>query len=582
MKRIQDIIITKDLPIPYRTRSRKTLKPFKEPSNLDWISVTELNNFCQNDLTPDWCNVIRQTYDVTPSRPDDDAMSFLFEKGKEYEDLIINRIRDKTGMALDRHSSHSTSRQYTEINSIIDSKRVRESMARGDSIIYSAYLADPARRLRGIPDLLVRNDHIHHLFDDDHIEVEYGTSIFGNYYYIPVEIKFSTIHLNTKGSHVMNEGRAPFYKTQLYAYCSLLQTIQGWQPSCAFLIGKRTVHKDDVYNSISKPGYVDYSGHDISYISKFHEGLEWLRKVKKYGATWSLSDIHNFPPNMKIVDTTFQQDKKDIASISGEITEIWQCGNEQRQRAYDVGIYSWHNPHLTSKIMNVPPVYQNEVDKILQINRGELGLYHPTRLTKNTHDMFTERNEMFVDFETVRDTFDIRQTLENPEFIFLIGVSYRNKYRSFQLSELTETAERDVIMNFYQFWVECGKPRCWFWYAETELWKRAIGRHNLVFSDQIEWSDLYEVVRAEPFVVKGCKNFKLKSYVAALSNLSLIPLIIPPETCENGLDAMMIAWKYYKEDKNVYKTKMQEVISYNKFDCIALQHLLTFLRKLLN
>ena len=133
-------------------------------------------------------------------------------------------------------------------------------MKRGDAIIYSAYLQDPTRRLRGIPDLLVRNDRFQTLFPDfENLgTIPTGSSRFGPYYYIPVEIKFSTIPLTTNGLSVANVDRVPFYKTQLYAYCSLLQTIQGWQPSCAFLIGKRTVHKESVYDSLSRPGMVDY------------------------------------------------------------------------------------------------------------------------------------------------------------------------------------------------------------------------------------------------------------------------------------------------------------------------------------
>jgi len=572
MKTIRELIDSHRQPISTRTRSKRSARKLaSEP--VEWVSVTELNHFCQNDLLADWCSVLRSENDEKIVC--DEALSFLFEKGKEYEAHVIQHIRQKTGLELLPHSSHATSRLYNDRDGLIDYNRVVQSMKRGDAIIYSAYLHDPVRRLRGIPDLLVRNDHIQTLFPDAELNIQHGISRFGLYYYIPVEIKFSSIPLSANGTSVANVDRIPFYKTQLYAYCSLLQTIQGWQPSCAFLIGKRTVHKESVYHSLSRPGVVDYTSRDLSFISTFHEGMNWLRRVKKFGPVWNLDDVRSFPLNMKCVDPLHQKDKKELAYISGEITEIWQCGIEQRKRAYEMGIYSWNDTRLTAEVMGIPMAYRQNVDSILKVNRGELGMYHPTQLV----DKIPDGPEMFVDFETLHDTFDIQQPLNNPECIFLIGAYYNNKYTQFRVNTLED--EREMIMSFYQFWVDCGKPRCWFWYAETELWKRALQRHSIVLPEAVSWVDLYDLIRRESFVVKGCKSFKLKHYISSLSSLALIPVSMPPETCGSGLEAMVIAWKYYKEPRTVKtEEQMNEVITYNQFDCKALYYLVNFLREL--
>lgn len=574
MKTISELINSHRQPISSRTRSRRSVRKIANEVQ-EWVSVTELNHFCQNDLLADWCSVLRSEND--DKIVCDDALSFLFEKGKEYETNVIQRIRQQTGLELLPHSSHATSRLYNDRDGIIDYNRVVQSMKRGDTIIYSAYLHDPARRLRGIPDLLVRNDRIQTLFPDfeNHGTIPNGSSRFGPYYYIPIEIKFSTIPLTTNGISVANLDRVPFYKTQLYAYCSLLQTIQGWQPSCAFLIGKRTVHKESVYDSLSWPGMVNYTSRDLSFISTFHNGMNWLRRVKKFGPVWELNDVKSFPLNMKCVDPVHQKDKKELASMSGEITEIWQCGVEQRKRAHEKGIYSWRDPRLTSEVMDIPLAYRQNVDSILKVNRGETGMYHPSKLVNKIQD----EPEMFVDFETLHDTFDIRQPLNNPECIFLIGVYYNNKYTQFRVNTLDD--ELGVIMSFYQFWIDCGKPRCWFWYAETELWKRALQRNAIVLPEPVKWIDLYDIMRRESFVVKGCKSFKLKHYISSLSSLSLIPVSMPPETCGSGLEAMVIAWKYYKESRTAkMEEQMNDVISYNQFDCKALFYIVNFLRKL--
>ena len=577
MKNIKELIDSHRQPVASRTRSRRTIRKLVSVSDTkEWISVTELNHFCQNDLLSDWCSVLRAENDEKDVC--DESLSFLFEKGKEYETHVIQRIRDQTGLDLLPHSSHATSRRYNDRDASIDYNRVVESMKRGDAIIYSAYLHDPVRRLRGIPDILVRNDRIQTLFPNLlNTEIQPGISRFGPYYYLPVEIKFSTIPLIANGIFVANVDRTPFYKTQLYAYCSLLQTVQGWQPSCAFLIGKRTVHKDAVYDTLTRPGFVDYTSRDLSFISTFHNGMDWLRRVKKFGPVWDLDDVRSFSLNMKCVDPVHQKDKKDLASMSGEITEIWQCGVEQRKRAHDMGIYSWRDPRLTAEVMDIPMAYRQNVNSILKVNRGETGVFHPQRLANRIPD----GPEMFVDFETLHDTFDIEQPLLNPECIFLIGVYYQKKYKQFRVNTLSPHDERDMILSFYQFWVECGKPQCWFWYAETELWKRALQRHSIVFPEPVKWVDLYDLIRRESFVVKGCKSFKLKHYISSLSSLSLIPVSAPPETCASGLEAMVIAWKYYKEPRtSKIDIQMNDVIYYNQFDCEALYHVLTFFRKL--
>lgn len=574
MKSISELIDSHRHPVSSRTRSRRVRKP-SSPEVQEWISATELNHYCQNDLLSDWCSVLRTENDDKPVCGD--ALSFLFEKGKEYETHIIQQIRQQTGLELIPHSSHVTSRRYNDRDGFIDCNRVVESMKRGDAIIYSAYLQDPTRRIRGIPDILVRNDRIRTLFPGLDVPIQEGSSRFGPYYYIPVEIKFSTIPLTANGLFVANSDRVPFYKTQLYTYCSLLQTIQGWQPSCAFLIGKRTTHKDAIYNSLSYPGVVDYTSYDMPVISTFHNGINWLRRVKKYGPVWDLNDVRPFSLNMKCIDPVHQKDKKELADMSGEITEIWQCGVEQRKRAHDIGIYSWRDTRLTAEVMGIPLAYRQNVDSILEINRGNSGMYHPLRLSNKIPD----GPDMFVDFETLHDTFDIQQTLDNPESIFLIGVYYQGKYTQFRVNTLSPGDERDIIFSFYQFWVDCGKPQCWFWYAETAMWKRALQRHSIVLPEPVKWVDLYDVVRRESFVVKGCKSFKLKHYISSLSELSLIPVSVPPETCGNGLEAMVIAWKYYKEQRtSTIEEQMNEVISYNQFDCMAVYHLLTFLRGL--
>jgi hypothetical protein len=78
-----------------------------------------------------------------------------------------------------------------------------------------------------------------------------------------------------------------------------------------------------------------------------------------------------------------------------------------------------------------------------------------------------------------------------------------------------------------------------------------------------------------------CMNFKLKSYIKSLKTLGKIDVDLQPEGCSNGLEAMMIAWNYYNdnEDHN-HDDKFEEMIEYNRLDCVYLETLLKFIRNL--
>ena len=600
MKRLLEM----SLPIAQRTRSQHRTIVKAQREEKDWISATEFDSFCQNDPIIDWFSTVeKNTESSSPCNENSGKthpLAFLFEKGRIHEDNVVDALRQKTGFSLDKQSSLSTSRLYTDSYDKKDIAHTRQCMARGDYLIYSPYLSDHFNKIRGIPDLLIRNDYVPVLWPM--LSAPKYKSRFGDYYYLPVEIKFSTIHLSADGIHMLNSGRSKFYKLQLYTYCTLLEHIQEVRPDTAFIIGKRTVSKNKMNfissSSIIQPGVIHYGNnedgdnksYDEAIPSLFEEGLEWLRRVKKYGTGWdqSIDNIlkYNLFPNMKADHPLFQSDKKNIANTYGEITEIWQCGVKNRNNALSHGIHSWKDPNLSSSIMNVPLAYSDAIDKILKVNRGELGDYYPAKFTKNTNSFRDTQSEMFVDFETLRDSFDTSSYGED-EWIFLIGVYYKGEYKSFRLGDVSLEKEREMIDSFLTFWHKNGSPKCWFWYAEREFWRRALLRHPTL-SNSVKWVDLYQVVREEPFVVKGCKNFKLKSYVSALSNLGKIKINPPPDTCGNGLEAMTIAYQYYYEsdennqnnEKNEKEERFKDIIQYNQFDCEALYQILTFLRTL--
>lgn len=561
-----------------------------------WISATEFDSYCKNDPILNWF----QSYETDEKKREkreqqEKELEFLFDKGREFENYIISLLRQKTGLPLEKHSSLPTSRDYTMEYDVIDTQRVIQAMRRGDPLIYSAYLSDSSEMIRGIPDLLIRNDYVNILFPLLDVSIESQQSMYGNYYYLPIEIKFSSVY-NTLQFDVRNINRIPFYKTQLYFYCQLLYATQGVLPSHSLIIGKRTIMNGESYHSLDYPGIVSYKTTDSDIVSLYRNGLQWLRAVKKNGAGWQpdfssydqLSQtpfFQNLLPNMKNKDSLYEKEKQEIASKYGEITELWQCSVKHRNNALRHSIISSRDPRLTAEIMEIKKGYQSTLNDILKVNRGELGDYFPQKLTKNTHSFMNieNDNEMFVDFEVLTNFSkdgEEEKDDEKNEYIFLIGVYYKDTYTSFTLSELTPDAEFRILNDFYHYWENNEKPVCWYWYAENNFWKRALKRHSIdIHNMNIDWRDMYDIVYKEPFVVKGCKNFKLKSYISQLQKMGYLSIDMPPETCTNGLDALFIAWKYYYCDKK-NESQFSDMITYNRFDCMALYHLISFLRKI--
>lgn len=579
------LIQSKDLPISKRTRSQnvslfKNINDINDINNINeipYVSATEFENYCNNDKIIDWFNVLTNNF-IIEENDIEHPLSFLFQKGKEYEDKVVNRIRQKTDLDLEKISSVQTSREYNNPKNKPfekrDSEKLYEKMFIGEPIIYSAYLKDESEKLRGIPDLLIRNDYICNLFPNNYDIPNYKSN-FGNYYYIPIEIKFSTVTLQSNDKiKDSDDTRFLFYKTQLFTYCKILYKLQGVFPECAFIIGKRTIKNDKIYDSLDYPGFVNYKSYEYDHriTDVFYKGLEWLRDVKKNGITWELNP--HLYPNMKKYNYLYDKDKREIAEFVGEITDLWYCSSKKRDNAYSYGVYSWKDQRLNSLMLDVPSETQEAVDNIIKINRGELGDFYPLKF-KNFKDGIENKNEMFVDFETIRDSLDI-DSYGLDEKIFLIGTWYNGNYKSFKIENTSENEEKRIILEFYKYLEDNNFPVCWYWYAEVSMLERALKRNSINFNNNIIWKDLFKVFKDENFVVKGCKNFKLKSFIKSLSNLGKINVEKQPDECCSGIDAMIMAWKYYNIEKN--EKEMESIIKYNKLDCEYLNVLINFIR----
>ena len=517
-----------------------------------YISATEFENFMCNDPLCDWLSI------VLPKTDEPHPFQSLFNKGIHHEADVIDKLRKKFNIELIKLSSLNTSREYNEYYQQIDFKTTIDAMKRGDSILYSAFIVSEKNELRGIPDLLVRSDYIKKYFD---IDVPQEESIFGSYYYIPIEIKYSTLHFDKSNQTLLNINRTKIYKTQLYTYSKILSDIQGTMTYCSFIIGKG--RHDNL-------GHV-YFDKDISQL--FYKGLEWLQDLRKNAYKWKDYElIPRLLPNMKNNNPLYTKEKKLVSEYFGEITEYWQCSVKHRYNLLDKtndSIYSWKEQNFDTSLLGVNKSYFEKIDLLFKINRGEIAPLYPKKIIYKLFDWRSPSDEMFVDFETVGNVDEGEEST-----IYLIGIWYHNEYTYFLADSISHDSEKKLVKSFYQYWTNMGKPKIWYWYAEDNFWNKASKRYNL--SLPILWVDLYKVFYEGNVFIKGCKNFKLKSYVYSLKNLNLIKIDLPPENCCNGIDALFLGNEYYEtRDHKI----LENILAYNKFDCQSLYVLLDFIRK---
>jgi hypothetical protein len=253
---------------------------------------------------------------------------------------------------------------------------------------------------------------------------------------------------------------------------------------------------------------------------------------------------------------------------------------KHRDNALKNNIKNWKDPECNSKILGFSEdskLYEI-VDNIIKVNRDNVSIL-PEKLNKWTKP--TE-NEMyfFMDYETinrnmVRKPKDVVNWDEKSEdqFIFMIGVGYYNngnfRFNNFTAKNISDESEKEILNGFWNWVNEELKTNNkkyatflhWSKY-ETTCYKAVKNKYSL---PEMRTIDLLEYMIENKVAIKGCMDYKLKSFVKALYALGKINSNYDSE-CKNGIDAMMSAIELYKTD-NVDNKIMKDIEKYNMIDC---------------
>ena len=502
--------------LTHRNDGSRVVTPVSHHDWRQWVSAGRTRNWMLNDPLIDWLRLYGRSRGYGPRQElagyakELDFVEFIFEKGREFEAGILRLLREK-------YEVTTIARGYEEIRELGKAEETFSAMVKGVPIIYQAVLWDAQNLNYGSPEFLVRSDILRQLFPDSISgqEVAVPAPDLGDnrWHYRVVDTKFTTIHLNSTGTELGNDGSGPAYKAQLYVYNRMLGRLQGFEPPESYLLGrgwqltsKSVTHRGT--SALEQLGPVPQNGtttNKVLIAEAVEEAFNWVRRVRIEGQNWQLLPEPSVPelyPNMGGADDDmmlassyaelepgdeedgsgdrWESVKRWLADELKELTQLWQVGVNKRKDAHSGGIYRWDDPGLTPSEVGITGPKQGAIlQQLLAVNRGDGPPVLPLHIGKTQGEWHAVPDvEFYVDFEYCSDLNDDFSKL--PEkggqpLIFMIGCGHVEngewQFNSLVANDLSETGEIRII----QEWVDHmsavrdrldptnGKPRIFHW-----------------------------------------------------------------------------------------------------------------------
>jgi hypothetical protein len=290
------------------------------------------------------------------------------------------------------------------------------------------------------------------------------------------------------------------------------------------------------------------------YISSIKSSIRNLRRILNFSTLYEKETMGPLLyPNMKLNSNHWNKFKSEFATEIGELTMIWQITNKHKQIAYSHNIYSWKDTRFNASLVGLQDKKKHIVDSILNINRQSSQFIHIDSPFPFRH-LFHNHSDLYVDFEYTN------------QYLYLIGIVYKEKYISLWASELSIDAEKQLLLEFQTFLISISNDsKIWYWFAEKNKYIQKCNQHNLSFSLS-NWYDLHYTILNGTIVFKNAFDFKLKSIVNALYISKQIDYNYSELDCSNGEESIQMAFDYYQSNNINIKQKIQ---IYNKMDCCA-------------
>lgn len=573
--------------------------------SVKYISPSNLYNYINNDHLVDYLKL--------QSRIDNPSSVFM-EKGIDFEIKVVNYLKNLY--------------ELKTVSNVINNETVeltKTYMKQQIPIIHSAPIQNDQTQTRGIIDFLVRVDILKHIIKDyPNIEYVASTSYIP---YVVIDVKFSTLELDTTGVYLNSSAKQLYYKAQCFIYNEWLGTVQSYKPKHAYILGRSLKYSNlklrsnsiqtngsvqtnlpnsvlfekdvRITNCFHKLGTIDFDGIQ----SLVDKAIEWYKLVLSNHHSWNIETkipMLELYPNMKSDNDMWYDKKYEIANRIGELTLLPYCSVKNRNDCISKhGVTSWRDLRCNSELLGIKGKRGEYIDRVLTVNRSDV-VCIPNKIQSNMFDWKdVNSNEVFIDFEMFLDIFSPTfPEKTNTRQIFMIGVYYRTNavsssanavsssandysYRSFKMENLSNDAQYKVLVDFVDFMKQLNYPKMWFWYAEKTFLSSCVEQFPTldisVFDDK--YANMHTLFSDEQIAIKGAFSLSLKSIVKAMYEQKMIDINFDGEY-QSGLNAGVDAWnEYNSNDFNVSTNRIiNEIELYNITDVKSLHLILNYLR----
>lgn len=565
----------------YLTRSTVVLK--NEEPQTDFLSISEVRNFCFKEPFLDWLKLYGKKYGYEKSQLSQ-GETFLLRQSSLFKDLIVENLSmsypdDVVCLPLSVNYDKSLI-QLT-----------KKFILNFEPFIINAFMEDEENNTFVNNCILIRNDFIKDIFPENCIDDDIGKpSQLGKYHYRIFYPQFTSLKYNKK-NNILNTDLINYTKTRLFLANKMLSKIQGNITNTSYIVGRNVIKTDEVINNcFDSVAIVNFNDIDAKYEEVANDALNWIKNVRQKGKHWKIGKHKHMLPNLSNQkDFGWRKVKKQIAHKHKDVTLLWNIGAKDRTNALEQGYSTWDQLPKSLSCFNLKDKTKDLVQNILKVNQSNDVKIIP-KLVKNIKNWKQNDDvEFFVDFETtnnINDSFNKFPYIGGKTIIFNIGLGIKQnnkwKFKKFTVDRITLKEEKKIIDEWLSAMYKISSSAKVFHWGSAEkiFFKNAIKRHNAKWKEP-NWFDLLEIFKKENIAIKHCFNFKLKDVANALYKHKFISS--KWDDIFNGLDISAISWNAHlnainknismKDDENVKKIE-----KYNEFDCKILYEILLFLR----
>lgn len=528
-----------------------------------------LKNHFKNDHLCDWLELHQNRYQK--DKPSQFHINLMKEK-KEYLKSITDIfcfkysnyvLRNQDQNKIQYHIENNN--KYIFLNSTLYSKK------------YQMYVR---------PDIIIHKD----IFKEIFYEID-DTELPN---YIILDVLYNIVSYNSDKSDLLNNGNMIYYKCKISLAIDCLKEYIDYK--YGYFLAKEYRHKDIVLpkkKTIGKFPIYD------EYYEDIHEGIQWLKRLKKNYKQWSLypePTVIELYPNMNCKESEWFSEKCKIATEIKEITMIWNISYEKRnQFILEKGITKWDNPILSSNFELKHHLPSEIKNKIIQINNQDIIDITPRNI-KNSEllSYFNQKNQIVLDIESVvhldenQSYFDQINNHDKPKICIIGMIHSKNNesiFKDFTISQLTNKEEGKII----QYWVNYirnifnnEKIYIYHWGNAEKIYINYMkNKYPEIKFPEIKLIDLCFYFKQIPIVIRGCFGYGLKEIANKLYELNKIKTIWDEDM--NGLDAMyyLLHYSMKASAENIplkRYSEIRKIIDYNKVDCQVVYEIVDFLK----